>query len=804
MNKKILSILFIATYIYGDIGGVVYKDLPLNGTKVNSYGVKNSNEQGIQGITVTVHLNDGNRTDILTDSNGQWHYATKESKLRVEFAGWSDYLMESAKGTDHKNSAIRFVTNGDNNVTFGLYNVNDYLRTSNPDFLTTLIINGDSNNSDYPSLISNKYRDSGLNSNFSDNHGNVGTGEPFVVAAKSSETGATWGLGYQASKKRVFLASALWRHSGNYKNKLSYIFVGDYTNNGKIIGKIDLEGINGITLGDVNRSSDFVHQLSSGPLEPNVDVDAYAKVGKVSFGDLDFDEKSQTLWVINLYQKSLISMDAKSNDLNTVASSAKQYLLKDLNGVPTCSGGELRPWAFAINAGKGYVGMICDASVSQKKEDLKAYLSSFDLKHPENGLKTELAINMNYDRKIHADGEQSDQFYFPWSDEFHQTVSYEKDYFWDSYNQPILSDIEFDENNNAYLAFTDRYTLQIGYQNYQADLYPPDLLTENIEAFGEIFKACDINGKLELEGTGSCQEGISRNGDVDFFDDNGGDKNANSIGGALALIPGSQEILSTVNSPHPTGKYGEEYWDLSGLETFSTKDGNIVNWNALLNAGSVPYHGKGVGLGDVEFLNDESSLEIGDRVWLDSNGNGKQDVYEKGLEGVTIDLLADNKVIASAITNSDGAYLFSSNAREDNSYQKYNISELQADRSYLLRLPNLIGDLSLTKVNSTDGSNSSLYDSDAQTNGSMAEVSFRPKTGENIHSIDIGYKPKVLVEARHDNVVNEQHNEENDCNCTTYSEDSVSIFDNKIIIILVFLLNLLLLLYTYEECYKEK
>ena len=56
----------------------------------------------------------------------------------------------------------------------------------------------------------------------------------------------------------------------------------------------------------------------------------------------------------------------------------------------------------------------------------------------------------------------------------------------------------------------------------------------------------------------ACSEGKSRNGDVDFFDDKGGDLNANSVGGALAILPGTEQLLSTVNSPHPDGGYGKE------------------------------------------------------------------------------------------------------------------------------------------------------------------------------------------------------------------------------------------------------
>jgi len=51
---------------------------------------------------------------------------------------------------------------------------------------------------------------------------------------------------------------------------------------------------------------------------------------------------------------------------------------------------------------------------------------------------------------------------------------------------------------------------------------------------------------------------------------------------------------------------------------------------------------------------------IGDRVWLDSNGNGLQDDNEAGVAGVTVKLLnRTGGEIGSTLTDSDGNYLFS-------------------------------------------------------------------------------------------------------------------------------------------------
>ena len=51
---------------------------------------------------------------------------------------------------------------------------------------------------------------------------------------------------------------------------------------------------------------------------------------------------------------------------------------------------------------------------------------------------------------------------------------------------------------------------------------------------------------------------------------------------------------------------------------------------------------------------------VGDRVWLDTNGNGVQDAGENGINGVTVQLLdASNNVLATATTTGDGNYTFS-------------------------------------------------------------------------------------------------------------------------------------------------
>ncbi len=62
---------------------------------------------------------------------------------------------------------------------------------------------------------------------------------------------------------------------------------------------------------------------------------------------------------------------------------------------------------------------------------------------------------------------------------------------------------------------------------------------------------------------------------------------------------------------------------------------------------------------DVDF-GYRGTASVGDRVWLDTNGNGTQDAGETGINGVTVQLLdSSSTVIATTTTSGDGNYTFS-------------------------------------------------------------------------------------------------------------------------------------------------
>ena len=68
-------------------------------------------------------------------------------------------------------------------------------------------------------------------------------------------------------------------------------------------------------------------------------------------------------------------------------------------------------------------------------------------------------------------------------------------------------------------------------------------------------------------------------------------------------------------------------------------------------------------MGDLEIIGLPAPIELGNRVWRDRDGNGRQDPGESGFAGVTVGLYTGGgTLVASAVTDANGEYYFSSAA----------------------------------------------------------------------------------------------------------------------------------------------
>lgn len=759
MNTKIIIYLLLSTLMLkANITGTVFQDLPVqnkNGIlELNKYGIQDNNEKGVSGVKVTAYPE---QLSTTTDENGSWSLAISLDS-RIEYSNIPFYLQESPNS-----SSVQFVTPNTSGHSFALHNPKEYVNTTNPFYTNNLQQNGTHLGSTFQALQTVPYNATELNSDFSTFNNIPGIGINAPDETVMEEIGSVWGKAYQKNKKRLFIASMLQRHIG-FANTPADIYVVDYAdylkgnnNSPKLIGHFSLHGkvpSNGgvaIDLGVVDRTSGSDYTLTDNPLAPNIDLDAYAKVGKIAYGGIDIDYGSNTLWAVNLKQKGLISVDV-SGDMNALTSAmTNQYLIEELNNVPTCTNGQLRPWALKIHEAKGYLGLICDASLSKSQDDLSAHIVSFSIQKPEDGFQNELTFALNYTRQVEG--------WHPWED---VRVDVNKTKFGTVYDEPILSDIEFDEDNNMYIAFLDRYATKLGTLNYGASSGESNA-DERAVSYGEILKICNNKGIYEREGTGTCLKQNyqdAQNSTInEFFNDIGGGNEFEPALGALALLKGSEQILSTTLDPHPENipaGGSQRYWNTQGVHTYSTVTGSIENWYAHAMTSGQGLNSKANGIGDIELISDPAPLEIGDRVWLDSNPNGVQDANESGIKNVQVDLVCNGNVVATSITNSEGNYLFSndiSNTVVSTASHRYGVSNLKENSNEcFVSIPNIMGNNKqdsliayvLTDSKMGEGNNSTLNDSNANLNANSAKVEITALdilvSGANNHSFDIGFK----------------------------------------------------------------
>lgn len=117
---------------------------------------------------------------------------------------------------------------------------------------------------------------------------------------------------------------------------------------------------------------------------------------------------------------------------------------------------------------------------------------------------------------------------------------------------------------------------------------------------------------------------------------------------------------------------------------------------------------------------------IGDRVWLDADGDGIQDASETGgITGVTVQLRnSANTVIATQVTNATGNYLFTG----------------LAAGTYTVAFPVSISGAVVTTQNA--GSNDDIDSDPSQTTGITPNITLA--AGQNITNVDAGYCPVNL------------------------------------------------------------
>lgn len=753
----LVAFFFLNQLAMADISGTIFRDFNANGFQ----DLSATQEPGIGGITVSCTDSKGGTgstvSSIDPDLLGSYTLKGCAGDARVVFASSlvNDY---SSTLSVNENTNVRFVKDGQINLNYGINYPVDYC-PADPTLLVTSHYTGDGTGSN-----------AGLGSLYSFPASSTGREVPATVALSKGEVGAIWGVAYDNTRHRVYLSSYLKRHVG-LKNGLGHIYIGTEADNSiSYETSFDLHGVipsnTGIpiNLGSVCRSaacakdagnsgiaSEYV--IPPAPDAPQHDLDSFGKVGKTGLGALELTPDNRQLWAVNLYERALIKLDA-TQAINAFPGSVEQYSLASLSGTPTCSGGVLRPFGLTFYRNQGYLGAVCDASISKQASDLKAYVLSFDPNQIIDGFNTVATINLNYNRggdTNHAPSLIWAYFqWHPWLDkwsDFNIPNNYASLY----YAEPIVSDITFTDDGGLNVSLMDRFGDQMGQRQY----LPISNYYHAVEprAVGDLVHFCkDSTGTYQIEGTPQCPTthsynttlGVNNNGE--FYEDMAGDGVKESAIGSAVYWRGAQKILATVYDPHDgahdiaSGDPASVY--TQGITWLSSDRGDHFNFYQIY--GNIPGgQGKSNGLGELEMLCPEAPIEIGNRVWIDTNRDGIQDAGEAGLANVKVELLSGTSVIATATTDQAGTYYFSSASGTSTANKIYGLTRLTPNTDYTIKVPSTVTlnnePYQLTHVNR---GKSLLIDSNALANGEVPVAAENlPMSGANNETFDIGYIP---------------------------------------------------------------
>ncbi|MFT4286479.1 SdrD B-like domain-containing protein, partial [Nocardioides sp.] len=798
--------------------GTVFKDF--NGNGVYDTTAKNLVvETGLKGAVVSAFVDDNDTAvaTATTDAYGEYSLdlgtIADGTALRLEFE-----LPEGYESSTHGGTSVQFTTAGATGVDFAANAPDDYspdLSADNPPIVTAIQIPGDPESTataspaSEPALVIQPWS-SGLSS------GSTQSGYPNrTTLATFGEVGALWATEYNRVTNSVYAAATYKRESGLGELGLAGIYrVDDVLTEdggigmpGTVVPWVDLTSLGidfGTALSNSERGLDATTTVARDP-------DAFAKAGKIGIGGISVSEDGSTMYVANLYDNKIYVLG-----IDTADPSAAPTLEGTLD--PSLSDGQ-QLWAVETHHGSLFVGYV---DTQQAADDTKGAYDTTNAAHvlstPEAGPGTWTSVldfPLDYSRGASYTGINTPDAkrWNVWSDTWTEnttntstTAAANAHYangWWMAYHQPILSDLEFDGDDNLIVGLADRNALQGGnrnvapYVNDDSTVSTSGACTSTTTAnlattcyqtvsAGDTLIAwpsAEEEWTVESDGTITNLDSTTRTGysttnsqgpgGGEFFNDTrpwpSSTSHQEGTLGALAAVRGVSEIVTT--SFDPAGEIrnsGLNWLSLANGATTKSYQHRPDGGGGSNNAAGVASPGfeKGGGLGDVEALVPPAPIEIGNRVWIDVDGDGVQDPSEPALAGVVVELLDDDgTVLATTVTAADGTYYFSSTDVDglepnggDYTIRFTNPSALdESDVNYQdgTTVAATIGtrdvtwaELTLTAVD--EGSKDTI-DSDATATATDSDgyVGTTPYTaggpGENDHTLDAGFQYPLSV-----------------------------------------------------------
>ncbi|MGN7979398.1 SdrD B-like domain-containing protein [Microbacterium sp. 22195] len=460
-------------------------------------------------------------------------------------------------------------------------------------------------------------------------------------------------------------------------------------------------------------------------------------VGRESLGDVEVTPDSKFLLAVNMHTDSVV--------VYPVQATTNPVPVQTLAVAPVnCAADQdWAPMGIGLNDGKVYIGATCGAT---------SQASVIEYAISAQGILTPTGVVLSGDPKtapghsvvpsgnIPTAAECQKVDWMPWRDDVPQPCidnsaavsppdpagqGLARQF---SVPQPMLSDLEFTETGGLILGFRDRGGDQYSSMLYYGQRTAGQPAYSNYIATGDIVGVCIDGSTLNFD----CRGNQLRGGD---FDDYGGLHNEAAFGGMVA-VPGTNRIV--INEMDAT-----ELWS-NGLRAFDPATGN----KAAGSTGTADRlvtndFQKAQGLADMEALVLNASQQIGNRIWLDSDGDGIQDPGEPIAAGVQVSLYDEAGVlVAKTETDANGEYWFDSG------------DGLKPATKYQVRLDRPADFAAGGPLAGTTPTGTAVGgDRGIDSNGRTADVSGTPTVVADIttpaanindHSIDFGFVPSPV------------------------------------------------------------
>ncbi len=629
------------------VSGTVFNDHNSNGIQDSSGAAGTAIDGAIAAVNVTATAANGTvYGPVPSTSGGAYSLPVPDgTPVIVEF-GTLPAGFEPARHGPQSGTSVALVTAPASGVSYGALRPGDYCQ-DNPTLVIACWAAGNAGGSEATAGFLSTLK-SFPYANAAELDGNINGAGPSALrpdpadTASMNQIGTTYGQAWNRANRTLYSGAYLRRKARFGPSGTGAIYaVVNPTSTPSVSTFVDLEalfpGAGGANPHPVG--IDWNRDAPTGPL-----------VGKRSLGDLEVSADGSTLYAVSMADRHLYAIP--TSGAPSVATIAR-FDIAAARPTSCTSDGDFRPMGLGVDRqGALLLGAVCSAETSGDAANLRMYVMRF--------------ASGAFTTVLDAPVERSGITWTPWSTVDNLSEKPE----------PMLSDIVTDESGALTIGLRDRY----GDRTPASDLFPDQ--PPYPRGFGDILRACPSGATFVLETNGSCgsvvtggaSNGQGIGGGEFYYQDRSGGDTPEAIMGGLAYVPGYADVIATAYDAVSTGAannfdapYARNIYT-GGVQRHGVVTGRQLGaYDVYTGLGPDPAtatadrnrFGKANGLGDLEALCDAAPIEIGNRVWIDLDSDGKQDADEPIVGGLKVDLRdGAGNVTSSTNTDVNGAYYF--------------------------------------------------------------------------------------------------------------------------------------------------